>query len=66
VLLVSEYLDELLALADRIVVMSEGRIVHDVAAGAADRHELGAFMGGKAHATAGAAAAAPAIVQGAA
>jgi ABC-type uncharacterized transport system ATPase subunit len=66
VLLVSEDLDELLALADRIVVMSEGRIVHDVAAGAADRHELGAFMGGKAHATAGAAAAAPAIVQGAA
>ncbi|MBI5255044.1 MAG: ABC transporter ATP-binding protein [Burkholderiales bacterium] len=49
VLLVSEDLDELLALADRIVVMSEGRIVHDVAAGAADRHELGAFMGGKAH-----------------
>jgi general nucleoside transport system ATP-binding protein len=50
VLLVSEDLDELLALADRIVVMSEGRIVHDVAAGEADRHELGAFMGGKAHA----------------
>ena len=43
-------LDELLALADRIVVMSEGRIVHDVAGHAADRHELGAFMGGKAHA----------------
>ena len=50
VLLVSEDLDELLALSDRIVVMSEGRIVHDVAAGAADRRELGAFMGGKAHA----------------
>ncbi|NRF68003.1 ABC transporter ATP-binding protein [Aquincola sp. S2] len=50
ILLVSEDLDELLALADRIVVISEGRIVHDVAAGAADRHELGAFMGGKAHA----------------
>jgi ABC-type uncharacterized transport system ATPase subunit len=49
VLLVSEDLDELLLLADRIVVMSEGRIVHDVAAGEADRHELGAFMGGKAH-----------------
>ncbi|MDE2454538.1 MAG: ABC transporter ATP-binding protein [Burkholderiales bacterium] len=48
VLLLSEDLDELMALADRIVVMSEGRIVHDVAAGAADRHELGAFMGGKA------------------
>ena len=51
VLLVSEDLDELLALADRIVVMSEGRIVHDVLACDADRHELGAFMGGKAHNT---------------
>lgn len=50
VLLVSEDLDELLALADRIVVMSEGRIVHDVPGHSADRHELGAFMGGKAHA----------------
>jgi general nucleoside transport system ATP-binding protein len=49
VLLVSEDLDELLALADRIVVMSEGRIVHDVPAAEADRHELGAFMGGRAH-----------------
>ena len=48
VLLVSEDLDELLALADRIVVMSDGRIVHDVAAAQADRHELGAFMGGRA------------------
>ncbi|MDE2161177.1 MAG: ATP-binding cassette domain-containing protein, partial [Burkholderiales bacterium] len=50
VLLLSEDLDELLALADRIVVMSEGRIVHEVAAAAADRHELGAYMGGKGHA----------------
>jgi simple sugar transport system ATP-binding protein len=49
VLLVSEDLDELLALSDRIVVMSEGRIVHDVAAAQADRRELGAFMGGKSH-----------------
>ena len=49
VLLVSEDLDELLTLADRIVVMSEGRIVFDVPAHGADRHELGAFMGGKAH-----------------
>jgi len=49
VLLVSEDLDELLALSDRIVVMSEGRIVHDVPAAQADRRELGAFMGGKAH-----------------
>jgi len=50
VLLVSEDLDELLLLADRIVVMSEGRIVHDVAAKDADRQSLGAFMGGRAHA----------------
>jgi simple sugar transport system ATP-binding protein len=49
VLLVSEDLDELLLLADRIVVMSEGAIVHDVPAAAADRRSLGAFMGGKAH-----------------
>jgi ABC-type uncharacterized transport system ATPase subunit len=48
VLLVSEDLDELLLLADRIVVMSEGRIVHDVPAASADRRSLGAFMGGKA------------------
>ena len=49
VLLVSEDLDELLALADRIVVMSEGRIVHDVPAAEADRASLGAFMGGRDH-----------------
>ena len=51
ILLVSEDLDELLLLSDRIVVMSEGRIVHDVPAARADRHELGAFMGGQAHDT---------------
>jgi ABC-type uncharacterized transport system ATPase subunit len=49
VLLISEDLDELLALSDRIAVMSEGRIVHEVDARAADRHLLGAFMGGHAH-----------------
>ncbi len=49
VLLISEDLDELLALSDRIAVMSEGRIVHEVAAGQADRNALGAFMGGSAH-----------------
>ena len=49
VLLVSEDLDELLALSDRIAVMSEGRIVHEVDARAADRRTLGAFMGGHAH-----------------
>ncbi|MFO1272511.1 MAG: ABC transporter ATP-binding protein [Rubrivivax sp.] len=46
VLLVSEDLDELLALADRLVVMSEGRIVYECAADGADRHTLGAHMGG--------------------
>jgi simple sugar transport system ATP-binding protein len=49
VLLISEDLDELLALSDRIAVMSEGRIVHEVAAQGADRNALGAFMGGHAH-----------------
>mgnify|MGYP003703571041 CR=1 FL=1 len=51
VLLVSEDLDELLKLADRIVVMSEGRIVHECPAEGADRRVLGAFMGGHAHET---------------
>jgi len=46
VLLVSEDLDELLALADRIVVMSEGRIVFECDAASADRHTLGHHMGG--------------------
>ncbi|TAK94809.1 MAG: ABC transporter ATP-binding protein, partial [Aquabacterium sp.] len=49
VLLVSEDLDELLKLADRIVVMSEGRVVHECDARDADRHVLGAFMGGADH-----------------
>jgi len=53
VLLVSEDLDELLTLADRIVVMSEGRIVHDVPAAQATRQSLGAFMGGKGHGSEG-------------
>ncbi|MEY4763932.1 MAG: hypothetical protein RI907_605 [Pseudomonadota bacterium] len=49
VLLLSEDLDELLKLADRILVMSEGRIVHGCDAATADRHVLGAFMGGHHH-----------------
>lgn len=48
VLLVSEDLDELLSLADRIVVMSEGRIVFETSAASAERHVLGAHMGGAA------------------
>jgi ABC-type uncharacterized transport system ATPase subunit len=49
VLLVSEDLDELLELADRIVVMSEGRIVFETPAAGAQRQELGAHMGGAHH-----------------
>ncbi|WP_420997388.1 ABC transporter ATP-binding protein [Cupriavidus sp. 30B13] len=48
VLLVSEDLDELLALADRIAVMAEGRIVHETAAAGAGRAELGRYMAGHA------------------
>jgi ABC-type uncharacterized transport system ATPase subunit len=46
VLLISEDLDELLELADRIVVMSEGQIVFETPAAGAERHVLGAHMGG--------------------
>ena len=49
VLLISEDLDELLELADRIVVMSEGRIVFETPAATAERHVLGAHMGGGHH-----------------
>jgi ABC-type uncharacterized transport system ATPase subunit len=49
VLLISEDLDELLELCDRIVVMSEGRIVHEVSAVHADRKVLGAYMAGGTH-----------------
>ncbi|GAB3480931.1 ABC transporter ATP-binding protein [Polaromonas eurypsychrophila] len=49
VLLISEDLDELLELADRIVVMSDGRIVFETAAAGAERQVLGAHMGGGHH-----------------
>jgi simple sugar transport system ATP-binding protein len=49
VLLISEDLDELLELSDRIVVMSEGRIVFETPARKADRQQLGAHMGGGHH-----------------
>jgi ABC-type uncharacterized transport system ATPase subunit len=52
VLLISEDLDELIELADRIVVMSEGRVVHECEAAQADRRVLGAHMGGGHHGTA--------------
>jgi general nucleoside transport system ATP-binding protein len=46
VLLVSEDLDELLALADRLVVMYEGRIVGRLSAAEADPERLGLLMAG--------------------
>jgi ABC-type uncharacterized transport system ATPase subunit len=46
VLLISEDLDELLELADRIVVMSEGKLVFEAPAEAIDRRTVGAHMGG--------------------
>jgi simple sugar transport system ATP-binding protein len=48
VLLVSEDLDELLALADRILVMNEGRIVGEFDAREATRIEIGEAMMGSA------------------
>jgi simple sugar transport system ATP-binding protein len=46
VLLISEDLEELLALADRIVVMFEGRLVGRFARGAVDVDRLGLLMAG--------------------
>ncbi len=44
VLLVSEDLDEVLELADRIVVMFEGRLVYETPRAAADVHAIGRHM----------------------
>jgi simple sugar transport system ATP-binding protein len=44
VLLCSEDLDEVLALSDRVLVMAGGRIVHEAAAGKADRLSIGRHM----------------------
>ena len=49
VLLLSEDLDELLELADRILVIHDGELVFETAAGDADRAELGAYMAGGGH-----------------
>ncbi len=46
VLLISEDLDEVMALSDRIVVMYEGRIVGEVQRGAFDVKLIGALMAG--------------------
>ena len=46
VLLVSEDLDEIRELADRILVISEGRIVHETTSKDADRHVIGRHMAG--------------------
>jgi simple sugar transport system ATP-binding protein len=56
VLLVSEDLDELLALADRLIVMYEGRVVGEMRTGDADPDRLGLLMAGRGGDTDGAAA----------
>jgi general nucleoside transport system ATP-binding protein len=48
VLLISEDLDELLMLADRIAVMYAGRVVGELDAKATDKGELGLLMAGAA------------------
>ena len=46
ILLISEDLDEILVLADRVLVMYEGRVVGEADAGAATVEELGLLMAG--------------------
>ena len=46
ILLISEELEELLALADRIAVMYEGQIAASVDPRTADIHEIGLYMTG--------------------
>jgi simple sugar transport system ATP-binding protein len=46
VLLISEDLDEIMSLSDRVLVMYEGRIVADLPMDRADRHRIGLLMGG--------------------
>jgi len=45
-LLISEDLDELLALSDRIAVMYEGRVVGEMPAAGADINHIGLLMAG--------------------
>jgi ABC-type uncharacterized transport system ATPase subunit len=49
VLVVSSELDEILALADRVIVMGGGRIVGEMAIDACSEANLGRLMGGAAH-----------------
>jgi general nucleoside transport system ATP-binding protein len=49
VLLVSEDLDEILELADRVVVMSEGRITYEAPVATTDRATIGQYMAGHSH-----------------
>lgn len=46
VLLMSEDLDEILELSDRIIVMSEGRLAYETLAAQADVGEIGRYMAG--------------------
>jgi ABC-type uncharacterized transport system ATPase subunit len=48
VLLISADLEEIFALSDRILVMSEGKVVHETTAAAADVREIGRHMAGHA------------------
>jgi len=44
--LVSAELDEILALADRILVMYRGQVIAEVAGADADRNQIGLLMAG--------------------
>jgi simple sugar transport system ATP-binding protein len=46
ILLISEDLDEIFAIADRVVVLYEGRIVGDIPAAEAGREQIGLLMAG--------------------
>jgi simple sugar transport system ATP-binding protein len=48
VILISEDLDEILELSDRIAVMSQGRIVYETTPMQADINEIGQYMAGHA------------------
>ena len=52
ILLMSEDLDELLSLSDRVVVLYEGRVVGRLEANEADTERLGMLMAGRAAAEA--------------